>query len=177
VQRLESRCASQISLVVIHCTELPDMAMARQWGEKVLHAGSQTGNCGHYYIDRDGSIEEWVPPTRIAHHVRGFNTHSIGIELVNIGRYPDWFRSGQQLMTEDYPAEQIRALAHLLEHLRESLPSLHKIAGHEDLDTGMLPAEDNPEVRIRRKIDPGPRFPWSAIMDNTKLKRLTEKEI
>lgn len=176
VQRLEERSTEQISLVVIHCTELPDLATARLWGEKVHHAESQTGNSGHFYIDRDGSIEEWVPLTRIAHHVRNFNSHSIGIELVNTGRYPDWFRSDHQQMTEAYPAEQVRALAGLLEHLQVSLPGLNEIAGHEDLDTGMLPAEDNPGVMIRRKIDPGPNFPWSTIMDKTKLKRMAETE-
>jgi len=177
VQRLEDRSTEQISLVVIHCTELPDLATARLWGEKLLHAESQTGNSGHFYIDRDGSIEEWVPLTRIAHHVRNFNSHSIGIELVNMGRYPYWFRSDHQQMTEVYPAEQVHALAALLEHLQASLPGLDEIAGHEDLDTGMLPAEDDPGVMIRRKIDPGSHFPWAAIMDNTKLKRLAEKEI
>ena len=58
---LERRSTSDINLVVIHCTELPDMAMARTWGEKVMHQQSQTGNSGHFYIDRNGSIEQWVP--------------------------------------------------------------------------------------------------------------------
>ena len=72
--------------MVIHCTELPDLGMARGFGEKVMHKNSHTGNSGHFYIDRDGSIEEWVPVNRVAHHVRGFNSKSIGIELVNNGR-------------------------------------------------------------------------------------------
>ena len=98
--RLENRCTDCINLVVIHCTELPDLATARVWGEKQIYAESQTGNSGHFYIDRDGSIEEWVPVNRIAHHVRGFNPKSIGIELVKNGRYPDWFQSTHQHMTE-----------------------------------------------------------------------------
>ncbi|HWS77121.1 MAG TPA: N-acetylmuramoyl-L-alanine amidase, partial [Thermomonas sp.] len=84
---LAARESGDIDLVVIHCTELPDLAMAREYGERVLYA-SGTGNSGHYYIDRDGSIHEYVDPARIAHHTRGFNPRSIGIELVNSGRYP-----------------------------------------------------------------------------------------
>ena len=171
VQRLENRHEDLIGLVVIHCTELPDLASARQWGEKEIYPNSQTGNSGHFYIDRDGSVEEWVPVTQIAHHVRGFNQQSIGIELVNNGRYPSWFQSNHQQMKEDYPGAQIRGLLALLKHLVTLLPGLQEIAGHEDLDTEMLPSEDHAEIMIRRKIDPGPCFPWQTILDNTLLKR------
>jgi N-acetylmuramoyl-L-alanine amidase len=81
IQRLESRVPDDISLVVIHCTELPDLAMARVFGEKIHHPQSETGNSGHFYIDRDGSIEQWVPLERVAHHVRGFNPQSIGTHI------------------------------------------------------------------------------------------------
>jgi N-acetylmuramoyl-L-alanine amidase len=175
-QRLESRRVEDIDLVVIHCTELPDMATARIFGEKTHHAESQTGNSGHFYIDRDGSIEQWVPVDRVAHHVRGFNPKSVGIELVNIGRYPDWFRSGHQQLTEPYPDIQIEALVTLLNQLEEKLPALERISGHSDLDTDMLPSEDRPKVVIRRKIDPGPHFPWSVIMDGISLNRIKTED-
>lgn len=172
VQGLEARPTDSISLAVIHCTELPDLAMARIWGEKEIYPESHTGNSGHFYIDRDGSIEQWVPIDRVAHHVRGFNPQSIGIELVNNGRYPDWFHSGHQQMTESYPELQILALCDLLNHLSDGLPGLVNVTAHEDLDTDLLPSEDNPEIMIRRKTDPGPRFPWSLLMDNISLQRL-----
>ena len=121
LEHLESRGTDDISLVVIHCTELPDMAMARTWGEKELYPDSNTGNSGHFYIDRDGSIEQWVPVSRVAHHVRGFNPQSIGIELINNGRYPDWFLTGHQQMSEPYPDLQIEALATLLNHLHSAI--------------------------------------------------------
>jgi N-acetylmuramoyl-L-alanine amidase len=175
VQRLENRCTDLIQLVVIHCTELPDLHNARQWGEKITYMQSQTGNSGHFYIDRDGRIEEWVPADRVAHHVRRFNDQSIGIELVNNGRYPNWFHSGCQQMKEDYPGVQIKAQSNLLDHLVSLLPGLEGIAGHETLDTDMLPAEDQAEIMIRRKLDPGPCFPWQTILDNTQLKQWTAK--
>ncbi len=172
-QRLERRGTHGINLVVIHCTELPDLAMARQWGEKEHYPETQTGNSGHFYINRDGSIEQWVPVNRVAHHVRGYNPQSIGIELVNNGRYPDWFQSIHQQMTEPYPDAQIAALTALLDHLVEQLPDLEQIAGHEDLDSGMRPSEDEPGAMIRRKLDPGPCFPWSELMHRLPLNRLT----
>ena len=171
VDRLPERAAGAVTLVVIHCTELPDLAMAREYGEKVLHA-SGTGNSGHYYIDRDGTAYRYVPGTRIAHHVRGRNADSIGIELVNRGRYPDWFASANQTMIEAYPATQITALHTLLAQLREEFPNLRAIAGHEDLDTARVPASDDPTREVPRKLDPGPLFPWNVVLAACGLERV-----
>lgn len=168
---LPERAADAVELVVIHCTELPDMASARQYGEKVVHA-SGTGNSGHYYIDRDGSITRYVPGTRVANHIRGHNPYSIGIELVNLGRFPDWWDSRNQKMSEPYRDAQVSALRELLEHLRASYPNLRKIAGHEDLDTEMMPASDDPSLQIRRKLDPGVMFPWDEVMQGSALTRI-----
>ena len=169
--RLEARPLEQIDLVVIHCTELPDLATAREYGERILHA-SGTGNCGHYYVDRDGSVHVYVRPDRIAHHVRGYNPRSVGIELVNTGRYPHWLSTGSQTMDEPYTAAQIASLDALLSELQHELPSLRFIAGHEDLDTACEPASDDPDVLVQRKMDPGPLFPWDTVLRNTSLARL-----
>lgn len=168
---LPERDPDAVELVVIHCTELPDMASARQYGEKVVHA-SGTGNCGHYYIDRDGTISRYVPGTRVANHIRGHNPYSIGIELVNLGRYPDWWDSRRQEMSEPYRVTQINALRELLEHLLGEFPNLRKIAGHEDLDTEMMPASNDPSLMVRRKLDPGVMFPWDEIMQGSTLTRI-----
>lgn len=171
VDCLPERPLESVRCVVIHCTELPDLAMAREYGEKVLYA-SGAGNSGHYYIDRDGAIYRYVPGTRIAHHVRDHNAGSIGIELVNRGRYPDWFDSRCQTMHEPYPPAQIAALLELLAHLRDTFTALHTIAGHEALDTARVPASDDPTVNVARKLDPGPLFPWHAVMPVCGLTRL-----
>ena len=168
---LGARTLDIVDLVVIHCTELPDLAMAREYGERIVHA-SGTGNSGHYYIDRDGKAFRYVPDARIAHHTRGYNERSIGIELVNIGRYPNWFDSRKQAMAERYPEPQIGALLALLTHLRATLPNLVHIAGHEDLDTELVAASDDPLRQVRRKLDPGPMFPWQRIMAQCGLQRL-----
>lgn len=173
-QGLDDRDTSSINLVVIHCTELPDLATARQWGEKVIYPQTQTGNSGHFYIDRDGHLEQWVPASRVAHHVRNFNERSIGIELVNRGRYPDWFNSANQQMKESYSQQQIHSLIQLLKILVKEFPALYQIAGHEDLDTEKLPSNDNPDILIQRKLDPGPLFPWKTVLENTQLKHVKD---
>jgi N-acetylmuramoyl-L-alanine amidase len=169
--KLQTRPIDQIDLVVVHCTELPDLATAREYGERILYP-SGTGNSGHYYIDRDGSVHRWVEPTAIAHHVRGYNARAIGIELVNTGRYPDWLAAGSQ-MREPYPDTQITALVGLLHMLQLRLPKLRHIAGHEDLDRDEVPASDDPAAVVRRKLDPGPLFPWPKVLKDVSLERLT----
>src|SRR5688572_11244708 len=170
-QRLETRDTTRIDLVVIHCTELPDLATAREYGERALYSGG-TGNSGHYYIDRDGSIHEFVAPERVAHHTRGYNERSVGIELVNTGRYPDWLDSRRQAMREPYTEPQLQALVALLAALKAALPALRLIAGHEDLDTAEVPASDDPATPVRRERDPGPHFPWPRVLAAVPLERL-----
>lgn len=172
VSALESRSAEAVTLVVIHCTELPDLAMARSYGEKILYVDSGTGNSGHFYIDRDGRIYEFVPLTRVAHHTRGYNPQSVGIELVNTGRYPNWFDSRRQEPDEPYTAEQIASLRRLLSHLESALPNLKQIAGHEDLDQARVPASDDPGKTVWRKRDPGALFPWGDVLGHSRLERL-----
>ncbi|HEY1070289.1 MAG TPA: N-acetylmuramoyl-L-alanine amidase [Thermomonas sp.] len=168
---LAARGPDAIDTVVIHCTELPDLATARAYGERVLY-DSGTGNSGHYYIDRDGRIEEYVPPARSAHHTRGWNARSIGIELVNTGRFPDWLDSRHQAMDEPYTDAQIAALTALLQRLCKEIPSLAQIAGHEDLDRDEVEASDDPALKVRRKRDPGPLFPWQAVLAAVPLRRI-----
>lgn len=171
-QLLEARPAEQIDLVVIHCTELPDLAMAREYGERALYP-SGTGNSGHYYIDRDGRIYQYVRPERTANHTRGYNPRSIGIEIVNVGRFPDWLDSRNQEMQEAYTEVQIAQLIALLNRLQGELPNLRYIAGHEDLDTAQVPASDSPDVLVFRKRDPGPKFPWRRVLAETRFTTLT----
>ena len=171
VDALAARDPAAIDTVVLHCTELPDLATARAYGERVQYA-SGTGNSGHYYIDRDGTIVEYVPVARIAHHTRGWNPRSVGIELVNTGRFPDWLDSRHQAMDEPYTEAQLLALIALLQDLRARLPGLAQVAGHEDLDQDEVEASDDPALRVRRKRDPGPLFPWSALLAAVPLRRV-----
>lgn len=172
---LEERPRGDIDLVVIHCTELPDLQTARRFGEEVRY-DSGTGNSGHYYIDRDGSVHQYVRMERIAHHVRGYNPRSVGIELVNVGRYPDWLAAGSQQMNEPYTEAQIESLIALIHHLQSELPSLVNIAGHEDLDRELVTSDDEGMVSVHRKLDPGPLFPWHVVTKHISLKRILDPD-
>lgn len=176
VNQLERRDPGDICLLVIHCTELPDLALAREYGEQVLYA-SGGGNSGHYYIDRDGSTLEYVPIERVANHTRGWNPQSVGIELVNLGRYPAWLDSRRQQMTEAYPKAQTDSLLELIADLRQRCPKLSGIAGHEDLDLNEVSASDDASLKVRRKRDPGPMFPWAAVVAASGLHRRMAAEL
>ncbi len=172
VDRLEHRQLDQIKGVVIHCTELPELSEARAFGERILYQGTRTGNSGHFYITREGDIHQFVPLERVAHHVSGFNTPTIGIELINLGRYPKWHEVDQQDDGEAYSDAQIASLLTLLNKLQADLPSVEYITGHEDLDQRMVPASDDPNKKVRRRRDPGPLFPWDQVVAGTELRRV-----
>jgi N-acetylmuramoyl-L-alanine amidase len=171
--KLQPRRVEDIDLIVIHCTELPDLTTAREYGERILY-DSGTGNSGHYYIDRDGTTHRFIPNERIAHHVRGHNLRAIGIELVNTGRFPHWLDSRHQAMDEPYPEAQIAALVRLLRLLARDLPNLALIAGHEDLDREQVPASDDASRRVFRKRDPGECFPWEQVLAQASLRRVAQ---
>lgn len=160
---LEARNTDTLDLVVLHCTELPSLEMAREYGERILYPESATGASGHYYIDRDGSVWRYVRDDRVARHAIGFNLTSLGIEMINSGRYPQWFFANGQTMSEPYAEAQLDSLKELLQLLRRQYPGLVQLARHSDLDTRTIPAEDDPTVQVRRRIDPGPLFPWSEF--------------
>ena len=169
--RLEWRDPRAVELVVVHATELPDLAEARRYGGRIVHEATRTGNSGHYYIDRDGAIHQYVEDQRVAHHVKGHNQRSIGIELVNLGRYPDWLDSRRQEPSDPFPPAQIDALAALIAELARRLPGLKLVAGHADLDRTLVEASDDPSLKVRRKIDPGPQFPWPELLARISLER------
>lgn len=171
IASLEARPLSAVDLVVIHCTELPDLEAARQYGEKIVYPGSRTGNSGHFYIERSGRIEQWVPLDRSAHHVRGYNDRSVGVELCNTGRYPDWLSTASQSMAESYPDVQIQNLIQLLHELAKNLPSLRWICGHDGLDSRRVTASDDAARTVRRRLDPGPLFPWRTVLSATALEQ------
>lgn len=166
--KLQLRELTNIELLVIHCTELPDIKTARDYGEKI-HYQSGTGNSGHYYITKSGNAYQWVENNRIAHHVKDHNKNSIGIELDNLGRYPDWHKTSHQIMHDVYPQKQIDTLIQLILKLHQQCPNLKYITGHEDLDTRLIKSENDPEVFIRRKMDPGKLFPWAHLMQQIPL--------
>ncbi|GAA2414458.1 N-acetylmuramoyl-L-alanine amidase [Actinomadura vinacea] len=156
-RELPGRNREEVTTVVLHATETPDLETARELAEN----GDRV--CGHLYIDRDGGVHQFVPADRVAAHVRGHNSRSIGIELVNRGRYPDHFHSRFQVPDEEFPAAQVEALKMVLQGLRQEFPALRELVRHSDLDQALVTAADDAGRTVRRRIDPGPRFPWREV--------------
>ena len=59
----------------------------------------------------------------------------------------------------------VEALTAMLADLRLRYPSIVNLARHSDLDSRRIPAEDDPGVLVRRRLDPGPMFPWFEISE------------
>lgn len=105
----------------------------------------------HYMIDRDGTLARSVPEDQLAHHVLGHSARSIAIELINDGDGLDPF-----------PAAQLQAVTALLQDIaaRRGLTRA-AVKRHSDLDHSRLPCDPT----RRRKVDPGPAFPYEAVLD------------
>lgn len=152
--------SESINLAVIHSTGGPtcDAATGKPiWvgggtlHENLRHIEAHPVLGIHYMIDRDGTLRSSIPENQVAHHVYRLSARSIAIELVNDGDGIDPF-----------PAQQLTALVALLTDIEQR----HGIgrAGvrrHSDLDLGRL-ACDRAQ---RRKVDPGPAFPYESVLD------------
>lgn len=137
----QRRGTGRPDMIVLHYTALPDLATAR------AHlCDPATEVSAHWLIAEDGAAEQLVDERARAWHagrgawgaVRDVNSHSVGIELANIGDAP-------------FPEPQMAALERLLHGIlrRWSIPP-ERVIAHSDM------APD-------RKIDPGPRFDWRRL--------------
>lgn len=135
------RDSAHPSLVVLHYTAMNTAEAAL---ERLCDPDFEVS--AHYLISRHGQVFQLVNEAQRAWHAgagewdgcRDVNSHSIGIELDNLGTHP-------------YSNLQMAALEMLLPQImaRWSIPPCNVI-GHADL----APA---------RKIDPGPRFDWQRL--------------
>lgn len=128
-------------MVVLHYTA---MASASDAIERLCDPEAEVS--AHYVIGQDGTVWQLVPEEKRAWHagagnwgcVSDVNSHSIGIELCNLGDHP-------------FAEPQMAALEALLEGIlaRWSIPP-ERVIGHSDMA---------PE----RKCDPGTRFDWYRL--------------
>lgn len=174
--------------VVYHYTASTKKDPARNW----LTAKDDAFVSAHFLIDRDGTIEQLAPLTDRTFHAGGsrflgrgaVNERTIGIEIVNVGPlvgYGGYFwtvdgagnraRKFQGSMVsakspshpytiwEAYSVPAMEAVCRLTRVLTELFPSLladrngtryPRLVGHEEIDP-------------KRKMDPGPAFPWELV--------------
>lgn len=130
-----------VDMVVLHFTGMSSLPEVLN---KLCDPGSQLS--AHYVVAEDGRIFRLVEEDRRAWHAgvsswqgqRDINSRSIGIEIMNNGEV-------------DYTREQILSVMAICKSVMEryDIPP-HHIVGHSDVAPG-------------RKVDPGPRFPWTRL--------------
>ncbi|MBF0610248.1 MAG: 1,6-anhydro-N-acetylmuramyl-L-alanine amidase AmpD [Magnetococcales bacterium] len=146
-----------IELLVVHAISLPaghfggpyveDLFLGRLDPAAHPDFAQLTGLrvAAHFVINRLGAITQFVPVGKRAWHAgvsewqgrQGCNDFSIGVELEG-----DW-------QTPFIPI-QYEQLARLYHTLRNHVPSLSSITGHQHIAPG-------------RKWDPGPFFDWNLL--------------
>ena len=80
----------------------------------------------HFYIRKDGRVEETRPLARMGAHAKGYNAHSIGI----------CYEGG--LDKQGHPAdtrtpEQVMAMKRLVVQMKQQFPTIKQVLGHRDL--------------------------------------------
>ena len=122
-------------------------------GRKSISGGGALNVSSQYLIDRDGTIFELLPPTRISRHCIGLNHLSIGIENVGDGKkYP-------------ITKPQIEANISLIRHLKGRFSITHLIGHHEHnkMRNHSYFREQDPKYKSY-KPDPG-----DAVMDKIRF--------
>ena len=130
-----------IKYIIIHYTGMKNQKVAiKRLQSKVAKVST------HYLISKRGTIYQMVEDKNVAWHAGksrwekdvNLNSKSIGIEIVNNGN-------------EIFPNNQIKKLAELLKFLKKKYKIKKKyVLGHS-------------HIAPKRKIDPGPMFPWNFL--------------
>ena len=155
------RSKKNIKFIIIHYTGMKHESSALN-----RLCDNKTKVSAHYFIKKDGSILNLVPPIYEAWHAgksnwKGFkslNKYSIGIEIQN---------SGHDNKYENFTQKQINSTKKLLKYLKNKYKVKSKnILGHSDI------APD-------RKKDPGEKFPWKKLakFNLSQWHNLDEKKI
>ena len=155
------RSKKNIKFIIIHYTGMHNELSALK---KLCNVKSKVS--AHYFIKKDGSILNLVPPLYVAWHagksswkgLKSLNRYSIGIEIQN---------SGHDHKYEKFSKKQISSTKKLLKYLINKYKvDLKNVLGHSDI------APD-------RKKDPGEKFPWKELAKYklSKWHNLDEKKL
>ena len=139
------RSKKKIKFIIIHYTGM-------KYESSALNrlCDIKTKVSAHYFIKKNGSIINLVPPIYEAWHagksswkgLKSLNKYSIGVEIQN---------SGHDHKYENFTQKQIISIKKLLKYLMNKYKVKSKnVLGHSDI------APD-------RKKDPGEKFPWKEL--------------
>jgi len=160
------RSYKKIKFIIIHYTGMNNELSAIK---RLCDVKSKVS--AHYFIKKNGSVLNLVPPLYEAWHagksnwknLKSLNRYSIGIEIQN---------SGHSNKYENFSKKQITSIKKLLKNLLKKYKiNFKNVIGHSDI------APD-------RKKDPGEKFPWRDLAKsklsqwhNLNEKKLKEKRL
>ena len=155
------RSQKNIKFIIIHYTGMKNQLSALN---RLCNIKSKVS--AHYFIKKNGSVLNLVPPLYEAWHagesswkdIKSLNRYSIGIEIQN---------SGHDNKYENFAQKQIISTKKLLKYLiKKYKVNFNNILGHSDI------APD-------RKKDPGEKFPWRELSKYklSKWHNLDEKKL
>ena len=140
-------------LIVVHA--MGEYVMADGGGEYIYAVEhlARMMLSAHALVSPDGTVIRCRGDNEGANHARGFNTDSLGIEILVPGRhdYASFVRTIAQPYLTD--AQYTAAVEQCREWMR--LHSITRIARHSDVSPG-------------RKLDPGAGFPWDKFILDVK---------
>ena len=143
--------------------QVPRMIVVHAMGEYIdcgekgfLHAPDflqDIGLSAHMLVAPDGTLYRCREDTEGAYHARGFNTDSLGIEVLVPGRHN--YGSFLNALKTNYVSQaQYDALVLQCRYWMQ-MYGIDKVVRHSDLSPG-------------RKVDPGDGFPWDDFLTGVK---------
>ena len=155
------RPKKKIKFIIIHYT-----GMSNQLSALNRLCDIKAKVSAHYFIKKNGSVLNLVPPLYEAWHagksswrsLKSLNKYSLGIEIQN---------SGHDNKYENFSQKQITSTKKLLRYLiKKYKVNLKNVLGHSD-------------VAPDRKKDPGEKFPWKELAKSklSKWHNLDEKKL
>jgi len=139
--------------IIIHAmAEYLSIDGGHQW-MKAADFLKHTGLSAHALVSPDGTVYRCRKDNEGAYHAAGFNTDSLGIEIMVSGKHD--YSSFLHTILHRYTTEA--QYSALVEQVREWIKrySITDIKRHSDVSPG-------------RKIDPGAGFDWEKFLEDVK---------
>lgn len=141
--------------------QTPDTIVVHAMGEHVITGPGEAEHApdfllrsrlsAHALIAPDGTTYRCRADGEGAYHAKGYNTNSLGIEIMVAGRH-DYSTFARALATNWVTdAQYAAALSQCREWL--GLHNITRVVRHSDISPG-------------RKIDPGAGFPWARLLED-----------
>jgi len=170
-----SRASAQVEVVVLHYTAGRSNAL----GLANFFARGSRKASAHFGVGRPGEVVQMVDLNDAAWHAgkssfmgkSPVGNMSVGIEICNVGwAYMDKIAAENKFsgehrnpacraeLWEKFTREQVASVQKLLVELKEAIPTIKYVTGHEDIRNTITV----PSLR-GSKTDPGPAFPWQTL--------------